>query len=687
MSPPAALPEQGAVAPNAPASGPLANGPGLHYYSSDDELEHVPDLLWPQNLPVYRRMGTDGQVKAVTGAIESPVRRFAWALDPNGAPDATVERIAEDLGLPRMGERDRARPRGARALLWSHHLRDALRALRYGHYAFNLVVPAVGGQNRLAALSPRPPLTIDRWDVARDGALIGIAQTVDGKEQFIPAAHLAVYTWEREGANWKGESMLRSLYRPWRAKDTLLRIDLLKNERNGMGVPTPHVTDQSVTPAQIKEAERIASQWRAGENASATMPFGIEMRLLGVQGTLPDTIASARYHDEEMARALGQMVLQLGQTETGSRALGDTFADLALNAIEGVASWIADTATEQIVERLVDLNEGPDAPAPRIVWEHVEDPELAVADLALLVERGVITPDEGLEDQQRTKYRLPARQTPRPTPVAAAGELPRPTFRNGAARRRMTDVEVRAAADFEGIDAEYQDALDSLIEDVRVARADQIDTLVAQVQAYAGDPEALASLLAVPIAATAIRHALIALAERGVEQVIQEFDAQGETLDAELPTEQADALEVRAAATAKLLGEGLAQSARTEAVRVSADALTATETAARVREKLTGLTDAGIRQGLAGSLTAAQNTGRRAAIAAAENARIYASALLDSNACGPCIAEDGTEYASLAEAEQVFPSGGNINCEGGGNCRCTLVAISSRELAPTVGVR
>lgn len=683
MSPAPPLTEQGAVDPDIAST----TAPSWGRWTQTDADEHVPDLQWPQSIETYRRMGKDGQVKAVTGAIEAPVRRFGWHIDPNGAPDATVRRIAEDLGLPVAGERDRPRPRGQKATLWSSHLRDAMRALRYGHYAFNLVVPVVNGQNRLAALSPRPPATIDKWDVARDGSLIGVTQTVDGKPVQIKADHLAVYSWEREGANWIGESLLRPLYRSWKAKDVLLRVDLLKHERNGMGVPTPHATDPSVTDAQLKQAEAVARAWRAGEESSAAMPFGITMKLLGVEGTLPDTIASARYHDEEMARALGQMILQLGQTETGSRSLGDTFADFALNAVEGVAGFIADTGTQQIVERLVDLNEGPDAPAPRIGWEHIEDPELSVADLALLVEKGVLTVDEDLEDSQRTKYRLPARSATRLAPIAAAAEMPRPNLRSGPARRMLTEVEVRAAADFEAIDGDHQDALDQLIADVRDARGEQVDALVSQVEAFAGDPEALAQLAAVPIAAAAIRAALRRAAARGVEQVVGEFAAQGEDVEAKVPAADLAALDARAAATAEVLGQGVAQTARAEAVRVTAEALQPTEVAALVRDRLDSLTDAALRPGLAGALTTAQNAGRKAAIAGAPPARIYASALLDSNACGPCVAEDGTEYETLADAEKVFPSGGNIECEGGGNCRCTLVAVADTEAVPTSNVR
>jgi hypothetical protein len=62
---------------------------------------------------------------------------------------------------------------------------------------------------------------------------------------------------------------------------------------------------------------------------------------------------------------------------------------------------------------------------------------------------------------------------------------------------------------------------------------------------------------------------------------------------------------------------------------------------------------------------------------------IYASALLDSNVCAPCLEWDGHQFDTLDQAEQQFPTGGNADCQGGPRCRCTLVAVHG-ESAPTV---
>jgi hypothetical protein len=89
-------------------------------------------------------------------------------------------------------------------------------------------------------------------------------------------------------------------------------------------------------------------------------------------------------------------------------------------------------------------------------------------------------------------------------------------------------------------------------------------------------------------------------------------------------------------------------------------------------------------QQLQGAVTGAQNSGRTLAFADGEaagaNVEHYeASEILDSNTCDPCAEIDGASYESLADAEQDYPAGGYIDCDGGPNCRGTLVAVYDEQ--------
>lgn len=52
------------------------------------------------------------------------------------------------------------------------------------------------------------------------------------------------------------------------------------------------------------------------------------------------------------------------------------------------------------------------------------------------------------------------------------------------------------------------------------------------------------------------------------------------------------------------------------------------------------------------------------------------SAVLDRGTCAPCRGKDGTEYATLDEAEVDLPGfGPNPSCRGGSRCRCRLIPL------------
>jgi hypothetical protein len=139
---------------------------------------------------------------------------------------------------------------------------------------------------------------------------------------------MVAYVNEQEGGNWRGTSWLRALYRHWLRKDRLLRVDAINNERNGAGVPIayapPGASDQV-----IADLGALARSYRPGEAAGGGLPNGADLRFRGVEGTLPNILDSIRYDDEQMAARFLGMFSNLGTTETGSRALGESLMDLS----------------------------------------------------------------------------------------------------------------------------------------------------------------------------------------------------------------------------------------------------------------------------------------------------------------------------------------------------------------------
>lgn len=392
------------------------------------EGEYVREFMWPTSIRTVNRMRNDAQIDSLYTACTWPIMRFRWQLNPNGAKDKIVQAISEDLGIPIRGLPDQKGTRRKGRFQHREHLRHTLLALLYGHMFFEQLGEIRGDLWRLKKLAPRMPSTITEIGVANDGGLNHIRQMGNmkiGSTTEIPVERLVAYPWQREGANWYGRSLLRPVFASWIAKDRLMRVDVLRHERNGMGVPIIEANPKA-NSGQMALYNELAQSYKVGEASGGALPNGARLRLVGVEGAVSDALASIKYHDEAMARSFLAMFVQLGQTKTGSRSLGEQFIDFFTESQKFIAEWYMDTTNEHVIEDWVDWNYGPDEPTPLLEFDPDTDENLATADLMLAIEQGLVRVDNDLEDFFREHHKLPKRKTPRKPRPWQKQQLPVP---------------------------------------------------------------------------------------------------------------------------------------------------------------------------------------------------------------------------------------------------------------------
>lgn len=401
--------------------------------------ETNPELQWPQSNNVFDRMRReDPQVKSVLRAVTLPIMRTEWVIDGTGCRPEVTAHIAADLGLSVKGEPYKAPLRTKGRFSFKDSLRLALLMLVYGHSYFEQVYDQSNGETHLAKLAWRPPRTISAVNVEKDGGLSSIEQFgragVAGDVK-IPVDRLVAFVHEREGANWVGESILRAAYKMWILKDRVLRIQALTAERNGLGLPVftvgtpPDGTFEEISKWLEDEVQRglkIVKESRAGDAAGVSLAPGSSFDFKGVQGKLPDTDSPIRYYDEQIARAVLAHFLNLG-TETGSWALGSTFADFFTDSLNAIAQDVASVFQQHVIEDLVDLNWGPNEPAPRLVPATIGEAQPVTAEaIRALIDCGALQADEPLEAWLRERIGAPVKDStttrPRPSQTAPAEE-------------------------------------------------------------------------------------------------------------------------------------------------------------------------------------------------------------------------------------------------------------------------
>ena len=658
----------------------------------DALLEYVPDLLWPLSVRTYARMRQDPQLAGVLAAYTLPIRRASWALDGSGCNPKVTAFISDELDLPILGQE--APPSGARrrGVTWTEHLRLGLLDLTFGFMPFERVYDTSSGMARLGVLSERMPQTIGQIMLADDGSLEAVTQNAlagfaTGVAPKIPVKNLVWYAHNREGSAWTGRSLLRSSYAPWLLKHEVWRVHATSIRRFGMGVPSVEAPPGS-TPQQVGEAQRLASAMRGGDQAGAGLPAGFKLAITGITGSVPDALGFVNYLDQQMTRSTLTGILDLGNTSYGSRALGDSFMDLFLLSLQSIADDRASQTTNQIVVPLVDLNWGEDEPAPKVICGDVgAQHEVTAQAMYFLLKSGALTADPALDEYIRREFKLPARSTPwvappvKESPLSVAKAKPARKVKaaaSGGLRRAPTAVEAAAGTDFEAVQGDWESALDTLVTSWAAITAAQRMQLLDQVRAAVdgGDMAALAGLkVDSQAAAAALQTAMEDAASTASEQIAGEAASQGVSVDAADASPDAGRLAGVATTTAALLGAGLASFAARTALQVWSATATAEDVASAVGDGIDSLTDSSLRDGLGGALTAAQSAGRVALLDVAPQATYYSSEILDQATCSSCEAEDGTEFADLAEAQDAYANGGYSECEGGLRCRGIVVAV------------
>lgn len=412
-------------------------------------MDPNPQLQFPLSTKVFSVMTrTDDQIDAIMRAVTLPILDAPWDLDDNGVDPDVVSFIRDEIGLMPPGEALKNRNRAIGGIVFSDHIREALDCLAYGFMPFETVLaPTFPGQEghpdaplftdkpciHLRKLASRPPATIRRIILDRDGGLVSIIQYPPiGEPQWfnypdgemgieIPSERLVMYVNDRKGADWSGISILRTAYRPWKIKEQLCRLDAIAAERNSLGLPIVHYDPSVMTHDAAIE---LATSARAGAESGIALPVGTSFELLGVTGTVPDLGPKINQYNEMMGRASLAMFLNLGH-DNGARSLGDTFLALFTRSLMSVAKQVSETFTEHVIRDLVEANFGPGEPYPRLAAGEITT-EMALTPQMYqeLVTANILIPDDDLEEMVRRRYRLPMADTStQRIPAGDFGEL------------------------------------------------------------------------------------------------------------------------------------------------------------------------------------------------------------------------------------------------------------------------
>lgn len=292
---------------------------------------------------------SDGTVKAALLSVTLPIRRAKWFVKPATEDEADVK-VAEFVSRALFDWQ---------SMTWDDIVRQALLMLPFGVMAFEKVFEMrnYDGVDYItwAKFAPRLPKSIQKWQL--DSGEMGIQQRKqDGQIAEIPIEKLLIFTHEKEGDNWEGVSILRPVYKHWHIKNTFYKIDAIAFERQGIGIPFAKLPT-GYSDQDRSRAEEILKNIRAHHQAHVLIPDGWEFGFLDMNAkSTRDPKESIQHHNREIAKSVLAQFLELGATDSGSRALSSDQSEMFLYSLEAVANNIRDVINTHAIQQIVDYN-------------------------------------------------------------------------------------------------------------------------------------------------------------------------------------------------------------------------------------------------------------------------------------------------------------------------------------------
>lgn len=352
---------------------------------------------------------TDSVGRALHLVTTLPVRSIKWWVEP-ASESAEDKKIAESITW-NLTE--------GMTLGFDAFLREALTCVSRGFSVFEKVFETndskdFAGTIKWRKFGFRAQRSIYKWGLDDNGGLEKIRQQVtEGQlsiDVLIPVEKLLVFTYQKEGSNYEGNSLFRACWRDYYYKDALQRIEAIGLERFWIGLPWIKLPKTATTSDKTKAFD-IVTKVRGDEAAGLVTAQDWEFDILRVAtegGAMGDTIS--RYARNMFLSGLAQF-LALGDKATGSWALSrdqSTFFLFSLNALANTV--IADTLNKHAIPQLVKMNWPGVTKFPKMKHDDIEQIDLTsfAENVAKFVSSGVLTtPDAEIEADVRKMLGLP----------------------------------------------------------------------------------------------------------------------------------------------------------------------------------------------------------------------------------------------------------------------------------------
>ena len=668
---------------------------GHNIYSSDEYVAELQE--WVNRVVKLNRMRkADSQIGAILRLFKLPIRQTKY--DVIGGDETQREWIKKNL---------------FNKLQWRDFIRLSLTMLDFGVCAFEKVFAYDKAEELYyyRKFQFLPQLTIHDIVGDKTGGLDYLEQDPpEDEEEYslgdhiqIKAQYLLLFVNDREG-DWFGTSLLRNGYGNWKIKDLLLKVDAIKQDRFGVGLPVAWMK-AGYTDEDINLVKKSLKNIRSHESGFMIMPPNVEQMEVLNPGKETDVIASINYNDESMSKSVLGQFLDLGTTGAGNRALGEIFVEVFLLSLNALLGDVLETINRYAIQPLVDINWGPQEEYPELVAQEITlaAVQSVVEAIEKLTSNGFVKPnrkdnihfrqdlgmpiteeeeEESEQEPEEEPAQQPTQQPPEQEPPEELHDHSLTEFKPGDKMFR----ELQGLEQFVNFE-KYAEDLDVAkrkytIEMVKI-RDRQVKSLVYDMTNRGISPEKVRPKHTDRYASTLLRYSERAYLD-GAHSVEQEkktqlshYGIEGYTMYEfdQIPAEAIESIRDSSAIGAQVISSRTKNRVADLYILYKDQGLSNKEISARIYAETLG-TGQRVVSGEFSRVDYQWGRGRNEAARVDDEVQGgFYSAILDGQACEVCLGADGAYNAGHARPFllEELPDAPNPSCKGGDKCRCIHV--------------
>jgi hypothetical protein len=379
---------------------------GLKIFDGVVESEMVNDLKYPNSNDTYRKMLLHPAVNASVSLHKAMVGKAEFRFLP--PKDANAEEMKQTKIIEEMFQDMES--------TLEDLVSEAMTMLDYGFCPIEKVFRRRtkdsgslydDGLIGIRKLSLRHQQSVDKFIFSEDGErILGVKQDISlisdpfsrynamkGKSTVvIPREKILLFTTGDNKSNPYGSSPLRNVYLPWKYLQAIEELEASGVAKDLQGLPVIGIPAQfmneDATPGQkafYEYAKNVVRNMQMNSQSGLVKPIMYDdqgkpmftVDLLSTEGKKNyDTTKIKEYYRMMIFIGLQADILLMGNTDTGSFALGAIKNSLTGTAVEGYLKRIVEVLNQDLIRQIYELNKWNPARRCKIDYEGFSDTDL-----------------------------------------------------------------------------------------------------------------------------------------------------------------------------------------------------------------------------------------------------------------------------------------------------------------------